>query len=244
LPENLQGVVDAKGWKSPTEALDSYVNLEKLLGANKVALPNPTDGDEEWGKFWDSIGRPSADDGYEFNVPDDMPGYEEASSQWFASAAHKAGLTSRQASSLHDAFLEFAAGKQAEMAESGEQQSRELETQLTREWGSAREERTQSAQRAARFFGFDGEATDALEKAVGSFKLLDRLAEIGSKLKDDQFVDGGGTARTNTPASAKTEIAERQRDPEFMKAYMTRSHPGHDDAVAEMQRLHEQAFNG
>ena len=54
----------------------------------------------------------------------------------------------------------------------------------------------------------------------------------------------GGAARkgnTMTPDQARSEIMTLQQNPSFMKQY-NESGPGHADAVAQMQRLHDAAY--
>ena len=36
LPEETRGMVEIKGWKGPEDAIQSYANLEKMLGADKA----------------------------------------------------------------------------------------------------------------------------------------------------------------------------------------------------------------
>ena len=123
LPESVRGVVLNKGWKAPEDAITSYANLEKLLGADKagrgVVLPKDDAGADEWGQFWNRLGRPEAADQYNIPLPDgDDGGFAKQAATWF----HEAGLTQRQAEGLAGKWNEFATGMQR-------QQDREAEDQ-------------------------------------------------------------------------------------------------------------------
>ena len=39
IPENARDYVNNKGWKSQTDLLTGYQNLESKLGANRVVIP-------------------------------------------------------------------------------------------------------------------------------------------------------------------------------------------------------------
>lgn len=65
LPDDMLPVALAKGWRSPAEALRSYVHLERLIGVDKIAPP-PRDarGRRAWRIWsgWEQMGlRPVGD---------------------------------------------------------------------------------------------------------------------------------------------------------------------------------------
>jgi hypothetical protein len=57
LPEETRGLAEVKGWKSPADAIQSYANLEKMLGADKagrgLVMPKEDADSTEWGQFYD-----------------------------------------------------------------------------------------------------------------------------------------------------------------------------------------------
>ena len=63
FPEDVRGLVQNKGWQSPVDAIQSYTNLEKFLGADKagrgLVLPKDDAGADEWGQVYDRLGRPA-----------------------------------------------------------------------------------------------------------------------------------------------------------------------------------------
>ena len=95
------GYVQNKGWEKPTQVLESYRNLEKLMGAdragNTVILPKPDATPEEFGKFYDRLGRPSDAAGYKLQVPQGGdPEFAKIAGNWF----HESGLTAKQGEEL------------------------------------------------------------------------------------------------------------------------------------------------
>ena len=50
-----QSVIQAKKWAKPEQAVESYANLEKLLGGDKIALPKD-ENDPAWADVWKKLG--------------------------------------------------------------------------------------------------------------------------------------------------------------------------------------------
>ena len=90
LPDDLKPMATAKGWRSPAEALKSYVHLERLVGADKIALPaKDAHGNRDWSKWegWAAIGRPEA--------ADRLIGMLDAQAWRAARPSHAGGVTRR-----------------------------------------------------------------------------------------------------------------------------------------------------
>ena len=97
------------------------------------------------------------------------------------------------------------------------------------------------AQRAFKQFA-DPDAIALMdETGIGEHPALMRMfSNIGSMLsEDDMLAPADGQLNSMSPVQAQVAIKEKQSDPEFMKRYMDAKHPGHNDAVKEMQKLYE-----
>jgi uncharacterized protein YdcH (DUF465 family) len=123
-----------KNFPNPQEALKSYRNLEKMMGADKNdILRLPKSGSiDELRPIWDRLGRPESPDGYEIpDSPDDKIGF----SKWFKQEAHDAGLTAAQAKQLVEKYDKFGASiMEAEAKELELSRAAEVEA-LKKEWG-------------------------------------------------------------------------------------------------------------
>lgn len=229
----------AKGWKGPAEALASYSGLESMIGAERVALPGKDAAPEAWDGVWKKLGRPDKPEGYELQRPSEMALYSDDFAQKFRQAAHKSGLNARQAAALHDWWVQEAGqglkveGEQAQLAEG------ELKRKLEIAWGSQREEKLESARRAARHFGLAEGQLTRLEAITGDFRLIEALAGIGGLLGEDRLV--GRQTSMLTQEAARGEMRRLEGDAEFRRAYIDRGHPGHDEAVRRMTELAERA---
>ena len=100
LPEDARGFVKNKGWAKPADLLDSYRHLERLVGAERLALPRDENDRANWERVWNRLGRPEKPEGYKLPLPE--KGGDKALAKAFAARAHDLGLTAKQARGLTD----------------------------------------------------------------------------------------------------------------------------------------------
>lgn len=232
-------VVTTKGFKGPGDLLNSYVNLEKLVGGDKV--PWPKDGDEAgWNALYAKMGRPEKPDGYKIPIPEGVPGdFAKSASEAF----HKHGLSAKQAEGLGGWWNETMKA-QHEAAETAFDARVEKEFgEVKAAWGGAFEQNAEIARRAARQFGIGKEDLESMERGIGTKRTYELLHKIGAGLGEDQGV--GATAGQSgfrmSADGARAEISRLKTDAEFMKAYFNADHAAHKDAVAKMENLHKAA---
>lgn len=250
LPEELRPVAAAKGWRTPAEALKSYVHLERLVGADKIALP-PKDarGNRDWSKWegWSTIGRPEAPDKYAFRAPEghSFTDGDRAFQTHMAPLLHRAGLAQWQVDLLADGLAEFGARHREHGARSAEDQRAATEAELRREWGGTYERQLDLANRAIRVFGGAEAARALVQSGAGRHPAIVRaFARIGASLAEDGGLPGERGGAAAAPARAKSEIQRLKSDPEFQAAFLDRMHPGHEAAMTRMLRLQSQVTEG
>lgn len=243
LPESVRGVVLNKGWKAPEDAITSYANLEKLLGADKagrgVVLPKDDAGADEWGQFWNRLGRPEAADQYNIPLPDgDDGGFAKQAATWF----HEAGLTQRQAEGLAGKWNEFATGMQRQQEEAFAQQAQIDVQDLQREWGQGFDQQAELARRAIREAGLSPEEGQAIERALGVKKAAQVFSKLGQQYAEAPVkgTESGRGSFATTPEQAMARIGALKADIGWTQKYLN----GDTDARAEFERLHKIAFPG
>ena len=223
----------------------SYVHAQRLVGKDKVPLPRDENDTEAWNDVLKKLGRPEDPNGYELPKPADdakfNPG-EEFETQ-FKQKAHEAGLTPKQAKDLWSWYVtEVGEAQVTEAQQEAEKNRKEAEAALRREWGNAYSDRLADARRAAKEFGCE-DAIAKLEKSglADDPDVLKLLANAGGTLREDRI---GGSAKPagRTPEQAQEQIRALKADKSFMDAYLNKSNPGHDDAVAKMQDLFKDAY--
>ena len=240
LSEETRGFVQTKGWQSPDDVVQSYTNLEKLLGADKagrgVIMPKEDSAPEEWGKFYDRLGRPKSPDEYNLPVPQGDTGqFAKVAANKF----HELGITAKQAQSLAEWWNSQSQEMQSSQVNQQAQNS-EMEMQvLQSEWGKEFDANIEAARRATRQFGVEESTLEKIESAVGTREMLKLFANIGKGLNEDSFVDSTkSTGFGISPEAARVRIGQLKGDKDWSAKYLS----GNADAKAEMERLMRAAY--
>lgn len=241
VSEDVTSYVQNKGWKSPADLLTSYQQLEKHMGTPAERLLRMPDFDKaeknELDQFYNKLGRPADPKQYEIPVPEGMP-------TDFAEAArikmHELGLTAKQATELAKWNNEMGAVMMEKQKETYAATIAQENAALKQEWGAAYEQELGAAKNAAKALGIKPEQIDALEGSLGFANLMKMMANIGKRIGEDKYVDGGSSSSNGvmTPAGAKARIQQLQGDKDWTAKYLS----GNVQARAEMERLMQMAY--
>lgn len=237
LSDDNRRTAEAKGWDSADKIISSYRNLEAKIG-DSLRPPDEGASDEDWQAFYGRLGRPEAPDGYEFSMPEglaeDFP-YDAESAGRFAEWAHEAGLTPRQAQSLHDRFVQDLNGQFSSRRTAEDEAVDRAHTDLVEAWGEPATERyrrnVELANRAMRELGGESLA-DALitrgaitpDGAITDPAIGFMLQKAGERLFSEDQVFSAGAARSNPFARDAENITEQGRllrgDPELARTFI------------------------
>ncbi len=236
------GYVQNKGWEKPTQMLESYQNLEKVLGAdragNTVVLPKPDAPKQDVDAFYNRLGRPADPTGYKFEVP---AGSDPEFAKGAAATMHELGLSKDQGEKL-GAWWNSQVGNATKAAQDQALiKNQEQQEALKTAWGAAYKQNEQIAAAAARGLGLDTAAMDALDKALGFDKTMMLLHGIGTKIGEPTFEGGngaGGFGAALTPGQAQAKIAELKSDKNWVARLISKDAA----AQAEWTQLHKFAY--
>ena len=249
LPEDIRDHPTLEKFTSPESLAKSYINAEKMIGADKVIIPK--EGDEEgWKQVWAKLGRPESVDGYEFKPPENVPEGLEYSAEVdgrLAEMFHKRGLPKSMAASLREDLIGLVSEgglisleqKNAE-AEAQEKAIEQAQKALETEWGEAYAQRGKMALKAAEV-NFPPEAFAALE-ANGSFNnpaVIKALYNIGLKVQGEKQLLGDVELEAS-PGDLDGMISKFQT--ENMAALTDKAHPDHARVVAERNKLFQKRY--
>ncbi|WP_374382942.1 hypothetical protein [Dongia sp.] len=244
LDDGLAALVQQKGWRSAKDVLSSYQNLEKRMGAERLALPPRDAGAEAWGPVWEKLGRPKEASLYQLQAPEGRP-YDADTADWYRQTAFDLGLTQEQAARLHDALLaRFPAGTGEAPIEAAEPP-----LDLKRQWGPDFERNLAAARRAYATFMDKGDAEfHAIADQLGDGPLMDLLARVGRATAEDS-ITARAESRSGGPrsaAEARAEIAKLQQaaKSDARHPYINKTHPEHAATVKRMEDLFAQAYGG
>lgn len=243
LPTELQSDPSLQHIGSVEGMAKSYINAQKMVGAEKLAIPGNWATDEDWDLVYNKLGRPQDPGEYEFSLGEDA---NEEFTDWFREAAHASGLSGRQAAQLADAYQEFTGGALQQTEAQLDAQRESIEAELRGEYGADFEDKM--------------EATNVLLKEMNAPDLTEMRMADGSALGDNlEFIqffvrvtdyinseisEDGLAGRDSRPSLSETDIQARiSQLSQKGSPYWEKMHPDHDRTVNEVLRLREQ-LNG
>lgn len=216
-----------------TQQTQTPNNTITLLGEN--ATP------EEINSFYSKLGRPEEFSKYELTKPE---GYEirPELETWAKENFFKAGLSSKQANELFNAYNELAIKDQKEYAEKSLVEVNELK----KSWGDKANFMIENGRDAVAKLGLSKDDLNVIEKASGTTGMLKLLATIGTKINGDKgnlvTSDKGSTNIGMSKETAREEIAKLSNSEEFNKVYRNAQAVGYKDAVTKMRNLYAIAY--
>lgn len=249
LPEDIRGNPTLTKFTSIEALAKSYVNAQKMIGSDKIAIPK--EGDEEgWSDVYAKLGRPENPDGYGFKEPEKVPDglrYDPELDKRVAAIAHKRGLNRSQAAGVREDLMQLVAEGATQNLEAGRAnelaQAKEIadaETALKGEWGDAYEQRGKAVWRFAES-NFSPETFALLEQTGLANKpsFIKDIYKLGVSMQGEKQLLGNADA-IPSPQDLDAEIGKFTAA--HMAALTDASHPGHKAAVLERQRLFEKRY--
>lgn len=239
IPEELREDPSLTSIKDVSNLARSYVNAQKLIGADKIPMPvNPTD--EDLDRIYGKLGRPEDASGYGIEIDGNIV-TEDVAAQ-FGDVAHSLRLNPHQAKGI----LEYYKSSMQQGVEASEnvvaERREQAESSLRQEWGRAFDQKVEQAAKAAQDFA--GEDVFNIQLADGSklgnntdfVKAFAKIAEFRQTVTSEDTVSEGAATGVMTPKAAQAEIDAIMRDKSH--AYWDRKNgAGHDDAIRKMQEL-------
>lgn len=243
-PQDVAAFVQNKGWDNPLKVVDSYRNLEKTLGAERIALPGKDAKPDEWGAVWNKLGRPEAPDKYQFPKVEGVE-MDKAKVDAVAKLMHETGVTQAQAEKL---FGWYAGDMKA--AIDGHKQSEETrKTQATEalkgEWKDKFDAQLDLAKRAFNSFADDKLKAYVAESGLGDNpEFIRMMNRIGAGMMEDSATGRAATGgfASGSPAAAQAEITQLRTDKDFMATLFNSNATGNKQAKEKWNNLHSMAF--
>lgn len=219
------GYIQNKGWDGPGKLLDSYRNLEKVLGAdragNTVVLPKDGAPPEEMSAFYSKIGRPADPAGYKFQVPE---GGDAEFSKLAQTKMHELGIPQKMGEGLAAWWNEYASSTTTKSLEQKTQAFQADDLALKQSWGQAFTQNLAQAQAFARGMGLEAATIDKMADSMGHKATMEFFQKLGAKMGEADFVSGNGTQQFGqalTPGQAQAKIADLKGDKEWMAKYLS-----------------------
>jgi hypothetical protein len=237
LPEDMRGEASLKMIKDIPNLAKSYLNAQKMVGAEKIAIPGKHASEQDWKQVFAKLGVPETVDKYEFKAPE---GFNPEIMGKFKEIAHGAGILPQQAEKLVNFYQDL--NKNASESNLTQQKAKMEEgvTALRKEWGNAFDQEVEVAKAGLQSFGDDNFKKFLDESGLKSHPEMVKLFNRLGKATGEQGIKGQGTSGFSlAPQAAQAQINSIKSDPSH--PYWNDGHQGHKSAVSEMQKLFQQA---
>lgn len=243
IPEDYKEEKSLQNFSNMNDFVKSYLHSQKLVGADKIPVPNKMATDEDWKAVYDRLGRPETPDGYKYNLPKETK-LEESTLKAFSEEAHKLGLLPKQAEGIINYYNSIAEQSEQAATVNEEAARAEAEAELRKEYGPAYDLKIAQARNlATNTFGQDFLRDTKLAdgSVLGNHPQVVRaFADLASKISEDGIVQGeAASAMTVKEIDGEIESLTQPGS-----AYWDKTHINHRKAVSEVQRLYELKNNG
>ena len=222
----------------------SYVNATRMIGQDKVAVPNNNSTEDQWNEVYNKLGRPESPDKYQLDAKSDVVPLDESAIKSFAENAHQLGLNNKQAQGILEFYKNSMEGSAQQNQVDMETAQAQSEQQLRKEWGSNYESNIKKA--------------GAVAKANMDANILDMQLKDGTRLGDHPAIIKGFANIANLMSEDKLVSTESEGvsqgidyDAEISKIvndrdgpYWNKAHPDHDKIVQKVFNLRTMMSNG
>jgi len=215
----------------------SYINATRMIGQDKVAVPNQNSTDDQWSEVYDKLGRPESPDKYKLDVKSEVVPLDDGTIKSFAENAHKLGLNNKQAQGILEYYKNSMESSEQQARIDTETAQANAEAELRKEWGRSFDENLKKAA---------GVAKANMDEKILNMELKDgtRLgdhpsvikgfANIANLMSEDKMI---GTAEENSTSGRdyQSEISSIVNDRDG--PYWNKAHPEHDKVVQQVFTL-------
>ncbi len=245
LDEDLREESYLKEAKDVQSLAKGTVHARRMVGKDKMVIPNEESGDEVWDAYHKIGGRPDTPQDYGFKRPDDFP-EEHWNDEFMAKAQeilHKHGGSKK----LGDALLELnVESVKAALLAQNQKEEFDLQTlndKLDADMGLARDQKMHLGNIAVNeaVKGKDGVVDEEfkarlLAKVNADPDLIKMTCSLGAKFSEHGIIRDAGIP---TPGDLQTQIDEQMAKPSYSKdwrknGFTRESHQRQVDLVAKL----------
>jgi len=244
IPEDLRNDPNISKFTELEALAKSYINATRMIGQDKVAVPNNNSTDDQWNEVYNKLGRPESPDKYKLEVKSDVVPLDDGAIKSFAENAHKLGLNNKQAQGILEFYKESMEGSVQQSIVDTETAQANTEAQLRKEWGRAFDDNIKRAGAVAKANMnpqiLDMELKDGTR--LGDHpEVIKGFANIANLLSEDKLV-GTESENVSQGVDYQSEISKIVND--RSGPYWNKSHPDHDKVVQQVFTLRTMMSNG
>ncbi len=243
LPEDIRGEKVFDRVSNFEGAMKSLASAERMVGKDKIPIPNEASSDVEWDAYFVAGGRPNTAGDYNLTRPEELP--EEYYNQELATAAqelfHKIGLSKKQADALFTFNNNTVITQLAKNVQDAELEAGTLKDGLYSDWGNAFEQKKHMGNVAIET-GTNGDV-EFKERITVKFGNDPDFIRFASNL-GGKFAEASSPAAASIPTPADiqesidNEIANPAYGTDYMKHGFTKAQ--HQAQVKKVSLLFQQ----
>ena len=222
----------------------SYINATRMIGQDKIAVPNKNSTEEVWEEAYTKLGRPETPDQYNLNFKSDVVTIDENAVKSFAEQSHKLGLNNKQAEGILDFYKNNMEGIAQQSKIDTETAQAQAEQELRQEWGRDFDAKVKQAGAIAKA-NINPEVLDMTLSngtRLGDHpEIIKGFAKIASMMSEDKMVTTESES-VSSVSDIETEISSITND--INGPYWNKSHPDHDKVVQQVYTLREMLNDG
>lgn len=236
LPLEMRDDVNLKPIHDLPSLVKSFIHSQKMIGRDKVQLPDKHATDEDWSQFYQKIGQPKTLEDYQIEIPKDAQ-FEDGFVSQLKEVAFKSGILPRQLNPLVQWYAKANQEAMDNLVTKHRSENDKRIEELKREWGSTYAQKIQLAKQALKATNIE-DVNSWLDDAGLSddARLIKILSTLGEMLKEDVIPDTGGQPVT-TPKEVQAEINEIMGN--LKHPYYDGAHPNHKQAIDHVLSLFE-----
>jgi hypothetical protein len=237
IPEELRNDPNISKFTELEALAKSYVNATRMIGQDKVAVPNNNSTEDQWNEVYDKLGRPESADKYQLDVKSDIVPLDDGAIKQFAENAHQLGLNNKQAQGILEFYKNSMESSAQQSKIDNETAQANAEQELRKEWGSNYENNIKKA--------------GSIAKANMNPEVLNMELKDGTRLGDHPAIIKGFANIANLMSEDKLVSTESENvsqgtdyEAEISKIvndrdgpYWNKSHPDHDKVVQQVFTL-------
>jgi len=236
IPEEYREEKSLQNFSKMDDFVKSYLHSQKLVGLDKIPVPNKHATDEDWKEVYKKLGSPDTAEAYKYSLPEDHAVPEDTLKS-FSEEAVKLGLLPNQADGIMKYYNEVINQGVNEQNIKSEEARAASEVDLRKEFGSTYDNKITGAKNlATATLGADFLNTTMLadgSKLGDNTQIVKAFANLSEKLSEDDIVKGDTPDFMTTNDITKQIGALQQKG----SAYWDKKHPAHSVAVEEVAAL-------
>lgn len=229
---------DDKGEFDHGKVMQSYINLEKHVGKEKIVKPNENFTEDQWKETFRALGVPEDLNDYkvESKLPEGMKGNPEFVDN-LRKLAHQAGILPKQLQKVVDYFNEQVVAQRQNLDQSDVAYDKAQNDILVQTWGAGFEKKMGRASEAAKALLSPEELQEVTD--MGLFKnatFAKLMSKIADGMDDDKFSNEVKGTFGLTPEEIDAQVAEMYKPGH---PFMSSHHPQNEAAKQKFDKLME-----